>query len=71
MRAGNSHVPNGEVDGPSLAFHLVRFCASSFFAFLPAATIWKVSVAIRGSTGSLGRLGEQLCKGERTERSHY
>jgi hypothetical protein len=38
MRARNRHVPNGEVDGPSLAFHLVRFVPLGL-CFLPTATI--------------------------------
>lgn len=67
MSARNSHVPNEEVDEPSLAFHLVRFVRLPA-CFLPVATIWKASVAIRGRVGSLGRLGDPFGARERADR---
>jgi hypothetical protein len=74
MMARHSHVPNEEVAGPSLAFHLVRFCAPSS-CFGPTATIWKgAGIARRGSTDSrtLGRrrMGSPPMPGASTDGCH-
>jgi hypothetical protein len=67
MKARNSHVPNERVAGPSLAFHIVRFCASSIplFAFGlrqcgddlegPASPAAAALTLERWNAGTLGR----------------